>query len=282
MLGVIEMKNAIINIIERDLKYRMNKNMDPLDICKLFCKHYKSEEYDESELNIRIVTHSSRLLDHMKNIIQYQYRYGNRMIGMRDIEILYTAICFHDIGKVVCKYNHPEYSAIITRYLIDNGYVKFKYIDPSMDDVNRIIESIRSHGDKRNKINDDIIAQILRDVDTLDEVCGEPLVKLALTTLKSNNRKKKPKEMTLNNINYNISDAVIEFHTSNKFINKVISKLNNYISILYYKDQLEFAKELYSETTADTRTDYTISLQEFMSDVQDNQWFEKYLEIIID
>ena len=209
------------NIIDRINVYlngKLNCYMDPLEICKIFCKYYKSNEckYDENELNIRIITHSSRLLDHMKNLIQYNYKYGNNLVDMKDIEILYTSICLHDIGKVHNKNNHPMYSGIISKYLIDNDHIKFKYIEPTEKDINLILEAVRLHGDKKSNESVSFITKLVRDVDTLDEVCGEPLVKLALSTIKSNNRKKKTKEMSLNKIDYSISDAVMKFYTGEK------------------------------------------------------------------
>jgi len=274
----------VIDKIKRYVESKIGKPMEPFDICKLFCRYYKSNtnKYDEYELNNRIITHSSRLIDHMKKLIQYIYNYGKNVYDIKDIEILYTSICLHDIGKVHSKTNHPMYSGIISKYLIDNKYVDFKYIEPTNDDINLILEAITLHGDKKNMDGVSNITKILRDVDTLDEICGEPLVQLALTNQKSKNRKKEIKDMNLNKIDYSISDAVMEFYTGEKCMRKVISKLNDPISEIYYRDQIKYAKDLYTKTTANTRVDYMISMKELVNEIEDSNWFKQYLEIIID
>ena len=280
------MKNKIIiNKIDNYIKPKISKTMTPLEIVNVFCDEYKSQDckYKSNELKIRIIAHTNRVIKNSFNILKYKMKYEGITFTDQEIEILYIALCFHDIGKIHDKNNHALYSTVITEYLLDNEYVKLVYNKLNNCTKNKILEAIYMHGNKKENRNEiTTITKIVRDADTLDENCGESLVDLAISYNRSKGKKDEIKDCNLNKIDYSKSDAIIHFKTNEKYINKIIKKLNDPIYINFYKDQIKLAKELYNKRTKYTRGEYQINMTNFMNEIKNEEWFKKCLEIIIE
>lgn len=276
-------KYIINNILDKNVKYKLTKNMELNDIINTICEKFKSPEcaYNISELKNVIIGHSNRVLKNAFNIIDYKIDNNEYYKESINIELLFIAISLHDIGKAYKKENHSQYSGYIVEYLLENNIIKFKYNKYNQKIKEELIDIIVNHGDK--KYNKEFVSQsvkIMRDADTLDENCGESLVDLALRYSKT--KDKDAKKCNLNKINYSKSDAIMTLKTNEKYINKIIKKLNDPISINFYRDQIKLAKKEYDEKTRDTRGDYLISMDELILSIKHDDWFKEYLEIVTD
>lgn len=276
-------KIRILNIIDNKVKDELNTNMELNDILNTFCEKFKSVEckYNESELKRIVIAHSNRVLKNAFNIIDYKIDNDKLYKNDINIEILFISLAFHDIGKVYAKDNHALYSGYIVEYLLDNNIINFKYNDYNNSVKKEILDIVINHGDKN--YNKDFVSsavKIARDADTLDENCGESLVTLALSYSKT--KDKDPKKCNLNKINYSKSDAIMTLKTNKKYMDKIIKKLNDPLSVEYYKEQIECAKKEYDIKTRDTRGDYLITMDELILSIKHDDWFKDYLEIISD
>ena len=281
-MGYKNDKDMIIKNINQYLRWKLNKELNLLEIVNLFCEDYKSRfcDYSKKELTKVIIAHTNRVIKNAFDILDYESKYHEIFLSKEEIEILYIALCFHDIGKVHNKENHAIYSTIITEYLLDKEYIKLVYNKSYKHVKNCILEAISMHGNKKeNKDEISYITKILRDADTLDENCGDSLVDLALLYSKGKG-KTNPKKCNLNKADYSESDMIMTIRTDKKYMNKIIEKLNNPISILFYKDQIKYAKEKYQLTTRDNRGDYIISLDELIKEIENRDWMKKSLNII--
>lgn len=207
--------------------------MDLAEARKLIVTYAKNNFASKNENWMLVVQHSFRVENYAVEISE---AFPN--LSQNEIVLLRKAAIFHDIGSILKREDHAKRGMEITKRLLPNESGK-----------NRILKLIAKHSEKNYFEDEDLLLDILKDADILDQIGAMSILMFA-------NKYNYDEPMYYENVLNDLSKKDIEYcyrqmkrlrtKKAKQILNKKIEFIKMFIEQLKYetKNSYEMIQEL--------------------------------------